>query len=178
MIRYSLAILSICFLAGCAKGTEAKDRSASDAKASACTDSNAPVAVEGAWLRPVASAGGNTAAYFVLCNNGDAPVAIVGASSGIASATEIHRTERDENDVVRMAPAGDVTIAPGDHAIFEPGGLHVMLMGVTAPLEEGASQPLILQLADGDVVELFATVQRTPPQETPSSDEHGDHAGH
>jgi copper(I)-binding protein len=42
---------------------------------------------------------------------------------------------------------------------FEPGGLHVMLMGVKQPAAVGKSIPLVLVLADGTRMQVAAVVR-------------------
>ena len=178
MRRIKLAFFATIALSACSNEPAEIMTTEAQEATSACSSSKTPVSVEGGWLRTVASEGGNTAAYFVVCNNGDAPLTIVGASAEVASATEIHRTVRDESNVVRMAPAGDIPIEPGSYAEFEPGGLHVMLMGINAPLSEGATQRLTLQLADGGVIEVIAPVRQQPPSEMSSSEHGEDHSAH
>jgi len=41
--------------------------------------------------------------------------------------------------MMKMQPVEAVEITPGEPSVLQPGGLHVMLMGLTAPLVEGNS---------------------------------------
>lgn len=43
-----------------------------------------------------------------------------------------------------MRRVGAIKIGPGQSAVLKPGGLHIMLMGLKTPLEEGAAFPLTL----------------------------------
>jgi copper(I)-binding protein len=174
MYRPCFALAALIALTACAKKADEATTQHAPEKTTVCADSAAPIAVDGGWLRAVAAEGGNTAAYFVVCNNTDAPISIVGAASDLARAIEIHRTIRDENDVVRMAPAGDVTVEPGASVAFEPGGLHVMMMGVAEPLAEGAERSVALRLADGSVIEIALQVKSLASAET-DADEHSGH---
>ena len=59
-------------------------------------------------------------------------------------------------------PAGGV-------AVFEPGGNHIMLMGIDQDLVRGQTVDLTLQLADGSTLAVHATVQDQPkPPITPT----------
>ena len=49
----------------------------------------------------------------------------------------IHRTETDAAGVARMVPVEALEIPPGATVTLEPGGTHVMFMGLTAPFAEG-----------------------------------------
>ena len=48
-----------------------------------------------------------------------------------------------------MAPAGEITISPGESVSLEPGGLHAMLMRLQMKMVEGETFPLTLNFADG-----------------------------
>jgi copper(I)-binding protein len=63
--------------------------------------------------------------------------ALVGASSSAASVVEIHETTMAEDGTMGMAPVAEVPIPAGGDAVLEPGGYHVMLVGLVAPLEVG-----------------------------------------
>lgn len=56
--------------------------------------------------------------------------------ASVASSAEVHRTEIVEG-VARMRNVAVLHVAAGERLAFEPGGLHVMLMGLKKPLVEG-----------------------------------------
>ena len=47
----------------------------------------------------------------------------------------------------------DVVIEPGQTVVFEPGGLHVMLMGLSSPLKQGCLYSVTMHWGDGSVTE-------------------------
>ena len=51
-----------------------------------------------------------------------------------------------------MAPAGEITISPGESVALEPGGLHAMLMRLQTAMIEGETFPLTLAFSDGGEV--------------------------
>lgn len=110
------------------------------------------VVVEGAWSR--ASIGMNRpgAAYMTIRNPGDAPVTLIGLATPLAMMPEIHESKTNADGVSSMAPAGEITIAPGESVSLEPGGLHAMLMQLQTPMTEGAAFPLTLLFDDGGEV--------------------------
>lgn len=57
----------------------------------------------------------------------------------------------------------DVDLAAGEELVFEPGGNHVMLEGLTAPLERGDRFDLILDLAVGEDLVTEVVVADNPP---------------
>jgi len=102
-----------------------------------------PITVTDAWVR--ATPGSDVAAvYLTVRNTGRSPVTVTGVECPVADAM-IHESTV-EGGVSRMRPQGTLIIAPGQTLKFEPGGLHVMLHGLKAPLSPGDSVPLVLQV--------------------------------
>lgn len=112
------------------------------------------VVVENAWSR--ASIGTNRpgAAYMSIRNAGDEPVTLTGLRTNLAMKPEVHRSSINAEGVSSMAPAGEIMIGPGDSATLKPGGLHVMLMQLQAPMTEGESFQLTLLFSDGGEVTI------------------------
>jgi periplasmic copper chaperone A len=66
-------------------------------------------------------------------------------------------------------------IAPGKTEIFQPGGLHLMLFGLKAPIEAGQDVPLTLQFEDGTTREIIAKAKplaEWKSQKAPMHDAH------
>ncbi len=114
--------------------------------------------IEPGWARasatPLAKAG---AAFFVIHNTGGSDDVLVGAESVVAGKTEVH-THKHENGVMKMLPAGDVAVPAGGMAMMKPGGLHVMLMGLHAPLKEGEHFQVTLKFAGAGDVTVPVTI--------------------
>lgn len=77
-----------------------------------------------------------SAVYFVIENDGDGPDQLLSASTPVADAAEIHQTTIS-NGVMQMRQMLEVEIPAGEEVVFEPAGLHVMLVGVHESLEVG-----------------------------------------
>ena len=75
-----------------------------------------------------------------------------GLATPLAMMPEIHETTINAEGVSSMAPVGDITIAPGESVVLEPGGLHAMLMRLQEAMTEGESFPLTLTFSDGGEV--------------------------
>jgi hypothetical protein len=97
------------------------------------------ITVAKAWAR--ASISKNGAAYFTLVNMGKTDVKLVGITANVASRVGLH-THRMDGDIMRMRSLENVVVPAGASITLKPGGHHVMLMGLTAPLKEGDSFPL------------------------------------
>ena len=111
---------------------------------SACAPSNGGLTVNETRARP-AFKGENGAVYFVIENNTDSPEALIGASTDIASATEVHMSMQNEQGVMTMSMQDSVQILPGEKVTFKPGGLHVMLVDLKQDLKVGDIFTLTLQ---------------------------------
>ena len=64
--------------------------------------------------------------------------ALIGATSEVASNTELHETQI-VNDVAEMSPVPRVDVPARGRIEFKPGGYHVMLVGLTQDLSRGAN---------------------------------------
>ncbi len=80
--------------------------------------------------------GTNSAAYLRLRNNGAQSDRLLGAESSAASRVEIHESWM-EGDVMRMRQVDALDLPPRSEVELRPGGLHLMLLGLTGPLIEG-----------------------------------------
>lgn len=78
----------------------------------------------------------NRAAYLRIENKGSEPDRLVEASSERIDAVETHNHVMS-NGVASMRPVDGIDVAPGETVILEPGGLHLMLMGMQEKLIEG-----------------------------------------
>lgn len=124
------------------------------------TAAGAGPAVSDAWIR--ASTGGQTptAGYLVITNPGDQADALVGASSSFAASVEIHETSADASGMMAMHPVARVEIPAGATVRLEPGGYHLMLMGLTQPVEAGSTIELELVFERAGKVRVQADVRQ------------------
>src|SRR5688572_22661674 len=95
------------------------------------------------WSRPTFEGMPTGVAYLTITNNGTLEDTLISASTPAAARVEFHRTSV-EGGMARMRPAGSLTVAPNSTVSAEPGGLHLMLVELKAPLVEGTSVPLVL----------------------------------
>jgi len=60
--------------------------------------------------------------------------------------------------VMRMRETPGIVLPGGQAVTLGPGGYHIMLMGLKAPLKEGQTVPLHLTFASGPAVDVAAKV--------------------
>jgi copper(I)-binding protein len=107
----------------------------------------AQVAVVDPWVRGVVPAQKSTGAFMEL--RAAADTTLVGASSPAAKIVEIHQMKMD-GGVMRMSAVDKLALPAGKAVKLEPGGYHVMLMGLVAPIKEGDTVAITLALKDKD----------------------------
>jgi periplasmic copper chaperone A len=105
------------------------------------------------WSRALPPVSVNGAAYMTLMNTGTVADKLISISTPAARKAEVHTHVMDDG-MMKMRPVGDLEIPPGDSAVMQPGGLHIMLMGLTAPLVEGETYPLTLNFERAGSIEL------------------------
>ncbi|MCP4330433.1 MAG: copper chaperone PCu(A)C [Alphaproteobacteria bacterium] len=115
------------------------------------------IIVERPWSRASVSKTG--AVYLTIVNIGNAADTLIGVSSAAAKKAEVHTTI-DDGGVMKMRPVERIEIAPGEHIILEPGGKHIMLIGLTGALQEGGTVPLALMFEKAGPVAATAAVHK------------------
>jgi hypothetical protein len=123
--------------------------------------------VRDAWTRPAAQ-GGNGAVYFVIENHSSETQEMIGVEADIAEAVEMHQSQMS-GDVMEMHQMESVSVEPGAKLNFEPGGLHVMLIGLKKELRLGEEIELTLHFANDREIQVIVPVQDTPASQTDHS---------
>lgn len=100
-----------------------------------------------------------TGAFMRLKNTGHTPIRLVKASNPNSKATELHDHIHDQG-VMKMRQIPEIVIPAQGEVVLKPGGLHVMLIGMRAPLKEGDQVPIRLECEEGSSKEIQAPVRR------------------
>ncbi|HSV45287.1 MAG TPA: copper chaperone PCu(A)C [Ramlibacter sp.] len=103
----------------------------------------APVQVEGAWVRATVPGQQGTGGFMKL--KAREATRLVGVSSPVAGVAEVHEMKH-EGGVMRMRALDAIELPAGQVVELAPGGLHLMLMDLKQPLARGASVPVTLHL--------------------------------
>ncbi len=111
------------------------------------------------YSRAAPQAGGNGGAFMTITNNSGAADRLVSAQSPAADAVEIHETI-DDNGVMRMRPVtGGFEIPAGGKLELKPGGKHIMLIGLAAPLEPGQEIEITLNFEKAGAITVKVPVR-------------------
>lgn len=116
----------------------------------------AEVTVADAWVRGTVAAQKATGAFMTLQASAD--MRLVGASSTVAAVTEVHEMRMD-GDVMKMRPIDGLDLPADTPVALKPGGYHIMLMNLKAPLEAGQSVEITLTLEDANGKSATQTVE-------------------
>jgi copper(I)-binding protein len=109
--------------------------------AEAASAQTGQLAVDNAWARATPGKSETGAAYVTI--RSPSADRLVAASTPAAKKAELH-TMSMSGMVMKMRPVAGVDIPAGQPVTLAPGGLHIMLIGLTAPLKTGQSFPLTL----------------------------------
>ena len=123
---------------------------------SACSTESG-IEVREAWARPAAQ-GENGVIYFVIHNDAREADELTGISSDVAEAIEVHESIMD-GDVMQMHQLESVPLPADAEIAFEPGGLHVMLVGIKNDLEIGDQVEITLHFKNSADITLLVPVQ-------------------
>ena len=132
------------------------------------------IKIDHPWSRATVAGIPNGAAYFVLENKGDTDDRLLSAASPVADKVELH-THLKEGEIVRMRQVDDVNLPAGETVAFEPGGLHVMLMGLKEPLEQDKSFPLTLEFDQAGSVTVVVSIDLMGGSKSGDDAAHGHH---
>jgi copper(I)-binding protein len=145
------ALLAAAALAACG-GDPDTDRAAETAAPAAAES----VTVTDAWVK--ATEADMTAVFGVLENASGTEAHLVSAESDLAT-TELHEVVESGGEMVMQeVPDGFTVPADGAHELT-PGGDHIMLMDLTAPIVAGDEVAVTLRFEDGSELAFTAVAK-------------------
>lgn len=171
-----MATMSVAFIIGLSacgqsQATEPEETSSSQVSVDSLSFDNA-------WVK--AADDGMTAVFGELKNNTDVDINLVAAIYDDAEMVQLHETLEDSSGGMSMQEKdGGFTIPAGEPLSLEPGGDHIMVMGMTKPIKPGEEISLELVTADKQTIPVTAVAKDySGAQESygpGEADEHGDH---
>jgi copper(I)-binding protein len=157
-MRYSFnhTVCALCFALGLAGAAQAEHNAAHVLQAaaskavlaaSAAVSGERPVQITDAWIRPAGKGQGGTGGYMRLTS--PAGATLVGFATPVAATAELHEMSM-EGSVMHMRALPSVELPAGKTVSFQPGGNHLMLMGLKKPLKVGDKVSLTLTFKGSD----------------------------
>jgi copper(I)-binding protein len=122
----------------------------------------ADIELSSAWARPtVGQAPG--AVYLTIENKGGQPDRLTGAFTDHAAMAMVHQNEMVDG-IAKMRMAGEINIPAHDRIEMQPGGTHIMLEGLRAPLRSGDDFDLVLKFRNSKDQAVKVTVTKPEGQ--------------
>ncbi|MBI4966539.1 MAG: copper chaperone PCu(A)C [Rhodospirillales bacterium] len=129
------------------------------------------VRISKAWARASAGQATTGAAFLTLDNDGP-PDRLIRVEAKLSKSVELHNHVRD-GEVMRMRRVDAIELPNGKTVTLAPGGLHVMFIGLAAPLKEGSEFPLTLVFEKSGSATVTVLVHGVGAK---SADDHGGHS--
>jgi periplasmic copper chaperone A len=117
------------------------------------------VTVETPWSRATPGKARSGVVYLTISNQGNAPDRLVSISTSVATRAEIHRSQM-KGGMMTMNSIGALTLRPASSVLLRPGGLHVMLMGLKAPLKRGGSFNMTLKFEKAGSLTVKVAIEK------------------
>lgn len=107
------------------------------------------------WTRATPPGAQTAGGYLTVANTGAEPDRLVAVVSPDAASGELHEMSMDGGVMKMRALPDGIEIPAGGSVTLAPGGLHLMLIGLKAPLAEGGKLPVTLTFEKAGKVETF-----------------------
>src|SRR5574343_240923 len=127
------------------------------------------VSVQDPYVRLAPPNAPATGAFMVIKNNGDKDIKVLKADNPASKVTELH-PHLNEGGVMKMRPVPAIDIKAKGEAVLKPGGLHVMMIDLKAPMNEDDIVPITLTFDDGSAKKVDAKVVRPMAAGMPMSE--------
>jgi periplasmic copper chaperone A len=123
------------------------------------------ISVADAWAGPASGADGSMEAYMTIANRGREADVLKRVRTKTAKAVEISQPTLTSDGVLQMRPVeGGLPIEAGASLTFEPGGTHLMLVGLTDALEAGEQLLITLEFDRAGPVDVLVPVSAAGPR--------------
>lgn len=116
------------------------------------------VSIDHPWSPPTPAGRPVGVAYLSITNHGKTAESLLRVSTPAADDVQIHQTTID-GGMAHMRPLEEVEIAPGKTVKIEPGGIHLMLMGLKRELATGTTVPLTLVFRDAGAITVALRIE-------------------
>jgi copper(I)-binding protein len=115
------------------------------------------VSISDQWVK--AADTGMTGLFGTLKNSGTTDVTVVSAGSPSAGQVELHEVVGQPGSTAMQPKEGGFRIPAGGTHVLAPGGDHLMLMNLTAPVTVGSQVEVTLTFADGTSLPFAAQIR-------------------
>ncbi|WP_344812495.1 copper chaperone PCu(A)C [Microlunatus aurantiacus] len=141
------AVLALLGAAGCSS-------TATPSSGSGTPSTSAAVALSDGYVKATAKDGdmAMSAIFGTLTNTTGSDVSLVKASSDAAGTVELHEMVMDGGAMKMRPKDGGILVPANGTAVLDPGGLHIMLIGLARDIKAGDTVTADLEFSNGDKV--------------------------
>jgi len=115
--------------------------------------------IENPRARPSLGVAKNTAAFFTIHNGTAQADKLLSAEGTVSRKVELH-THLKENGIFKMRQVRSIDVPANGMVALQPGGLHVMVIGVHSPLKVGDTFELKLNFAHAKPMTITVPVKK------------------
>lgn len=159
-----LVLAALLSFVGCGGSASDSDADTTDRPMPSAAEQR--LTIEAPWIRP-APQGAVSAMYATLVNGTTAPDTLYAVRFAGADSVEIHETQPmdDGSGMSGMREIGPLPVPPTSRVRLQPGGKHVMLMGLKEALNVGDTLTVFLNFSDTGPRQLTVPVRATSPDD-------------
>lgn len=111
------------------------------------------------YVRAVAPGQTVSAAFMQLENGSAEALSVVNATSTVSKVVELH-SHVHEGGMMKMRRIDNIDVPANGKAVLEPGGLHIMLIGLHDELQLDQKVSITLEFSDGSSKTIEAPVRK------------------
>jgi copper(I)-binding protein len=130
------------------------------------------IVIDHPWARATPHGASVGAGYFSLTNTGTTADRLIAATAAAADHVELHRMSMVDG-VMRMRPVKDgIELAPGQRIEFKSNALHLMMVDLKEPLQQGQRIKGTLTFEKAGTVDIEFAVEGIggPPRAAPATE--------
>ena len=117
------------------------------------------ISVTDPWVKTAEN--GMTPVFGTLTATGPGPVTVVAARTTASPRTELHEVVMSDGAMKMRPKEGGFVVEPGTPHMLAPGGDHIMIMDLAAPIRAGDQVEVTLDLANGTTTSFTALAKDT-----------------
>jgi len=122
----------------------------------------ADISISDGRARAVPPTANISAAFMNVTNNAASDLAMISAESSVAQSVELH-TNTMTDGKMKMRRVDQIELPANQTTKLEPGGLHIMLIGLKQPLVAGETVDLKIGFNDGSEQSLELPIEKMMP---------------
>lgn len=157
---FMLLALSVGLVAAACGGDDDEDEATGESTPAVVDGTKlGNLTISGEWVRPTTNE--VSAAYLVVHNSGEAD-ALVKAATPLTTTVQLHEVITEGSSSKMQEKPGGFPVPANGMLELKPGGFHIMMMDLKAPIALGETVPLTLTFENAGEVTIEATVKAAP----------------